>query len=224
MNGQHDMEKCLIEQTKRDRVRGSDPARRDLKVFEKIGTLPTDIVNQLIELTENYTENDLGGDNYEISKHCNFTKTFNALDQKYRQILLQSKKYGDQTHTNEYVYTEWTNHAPLDLVNFMKELIGNTYRFRISVMAPDHELNWHIDTDPSVICRAQICLNEADATLEFRTKTEEYVLKMEVGDIYFINTGWSHRVVNKSKCVRKVSVFGFKFSEAPLNIQNKLMI
>jgi hypothetical protein len=218
------MEKCLIERTKRSRVHGDGPSRRELKVFEKIGTLPDSIVRDLIELTESYQGNDLGGDNYEISKHCNFKQTFNAIDQKYRQILLQSKNPNSNTHTDEYAYSDWAEYTPSSLVKFINDEIGNVYRFRLSVMAPGHELNWHIDADPSVICRAQICLSESDSCLEFKTKNDEFSLKMNVGDIYFINTGWSHRVVNKSENIRKVGIFGFKFSEIFSDIQKKLYI
>jgi hypothetical protein len=132
------MEKCLIERTKRSRVHGDGPSRRELKVFEKIGTLPKMIVKDLVELTESYQGNDLGGDNYEISKHCNFKQTFNAIDQKYRQILLQSKKQNNNTHTDEYAYSDWAEYTPSSLVKFINDEIGNVYRFRLSVMAPCH--------------------------------------------------------------------------------------
>ena len=115
------MEKCLIEQTKRSRVRGEDPSRRELKVFEKIGTLPETIVNDLVKLTESYQGNDLGGDNYEISKHCNFIQTFNAVDQKYRQILLQSKIESNNTQTDEYAYTNWADYTPPSLIKYIND-------------------------------------------------------------------------------------------------------
>lgn len=224
MNGPPDMEKCLIEQTKRHRVKGSDPSRRELKAFEKIGTLPQGLVDQLIRLSEDYKQNDLGGDTYDISKHCNFEQTFNATSQNYRQIILQTKQPGDQSQTNEYSYTQWVDHAPPGLIEYVNSAFGKVYRFRLSVMAPGHELNWHIDADPSVICRAQICLNQTDSVLEFRTKTSIQTLRMNVGDIYFINTGWSHRVVNTADSTRRVSIFGFKFSEMPPDIQKTLCI
>jgi hypothetical protein len=224
MNGIPDMEKCLIEQTKRSRVKGSDPSRRELKAFEKIGTLPQILVDQLIQLSEDYKQNDLGGDTYDISKHCNFEQTFNATSQNYRQIILQTKQPEDQSQTDEYSYTQWVDHAPPELIEYINSVFGKVYRFRMSVMAPGHELNWHIDTDPSVICRSQICLNQTDSILEFKTKSGHHELKMEVGGIYFINTGWSHRVVNSSDSVRRVCIFGFRYSEIPLEIQKTLHI
>jgi streptogramin lyase len=82
----------------------------------------------------------------------------------------------------------------------------------MSEMKGDHELNWHIDADTSVICRAQICLNRNDSVLEFRDKEGVHQLKMNPGEIWFINTGWNHRVVN-GETTRRSAILGFHFDD-----------
>jgi hypothetical protein len=86
----------------------------------------------------------------------------------------------------------------------------------MSEMKGGHELNWHIDADTSVICRAQICLSAHDSVLEFKDKEGIHQLQMEVGDIYFINTGWQHRVVNGDQ-LRRTAIFGFHFDDLKNN-------
>ena len=44
---------------------------------------------------------------------------------------------------------------------------------------------------------------------------------MKPGEIWFINTGWTHRVVTKEK-VRRVAIFGFNFNDVDDAIKNKL--
>ena len=94
----------------------------------------------------------------------------------------------------------------------LDQLFHNVYRFRMSEMKGDHELNWHIDADTSVICRAQICLNQNDSVLEFRDKEGVHQLKMNPGEIWFINTGWNHRVVN-GETIRRSAILGFHFND-----------
>lgn len=227
MNGIEDMEnneKCLIEQTKKLRVGGTGPRRQDLVTFKKIATLTEPELQYLLKLVSENTGNDLGSEEYSISKHCNYLEVFNA-NENYRQILLQRRDQNTNgSAVDEYLYTEWAQADMLDNLPTIKELFKHVYRFRISVMKGNHELNWHIDTDPSVICRAQICLNDAKSTFEFKTKTEESVMIMKPGDVFFINTGWNHRVVNSGDTERMVAIFGFHFDDLEKNISNTLRV
>ena len=54
-----------------------------------------------------------------------------------------------------------------------------------------HELNWHIDSDTSVMCRAQICLNDNDSVFQSKRKGVVEEFKMKTGEMWFINTGWA---------------------------------
>jgi hypothetical protein len=201
---------CLIEQTKRTRVKGTGPRRSELKPFVKLGEVSLQTVKLLNDILDDHTQNDLGSDNYQISQHCKFNEVFNTGEQ-YRQILLQ-KKQDVEEQVNEYAYTKWDPIIPLVCLTDLGKYFSTTYRFRLSEMASNHSLNWHIDADTSVICRAQICLNETDSTYEVKDKDSEYKLTMKPGEIWFINTGWTHRVVTRND-MRRVAIFGFHFND-----------
>lgn len=219
MNGRKDMaEQCLIEQTKRTRVGGTGPRRNKLKKFEKIADVPYQVIDELNYILDTNRGNDIGGDSYGISQNCNYDEVFNVADQ-YRQVLLQMRPESEnQTpDVNEYLYTHWVGEYKLRYTSdTIYKHFHNVYRFRMSEMKGDHELNWHIDTDTSVICRAQICLNENDSVLEFRDKEGVHQLCMKPGEMWFINTGWNHRVVNGST-PRRSAIFGFHFDDLKNN-------
>jgi hypothetical protein len=125
---------------------------------------------------------------------------------------------GDESpDVNEYLYTRWDSNYKLRYTSdTIYKYFHNVYRFRMSEMNGDHELNWHIDTDTSVICRAQICLNENDSVMEFRDKDGIHQLRMKPGEMWFINTGWNHRVVNGTT-PRRAVIFGFHFDDMKNN-------
>ena len=205
-------EKCLIEKSRRTRVGGTGPKRDKLKVFEKIGTVSPNVVDELNYILDTYTGNDIGGDNYGISQNCNYEEVFHVAN-KYRQILLQKRIEASSDDVNEYLYTKWDSSYNLRYTKpVLDQLFHNVYRFRMSEMKGDHELNWHIDADTSVICRAQICLNENDSVLEFRDKEGVHQLRMNPGEVWFINTGWNHRVVN-GETIRRSAILGFHFDD-----------
>ena len=202
------MAECLIEKTKRQRVKGTGPRRDKLKIFHKIGEVSRETVAELNTILDINRQNDIGGDNYGISQNCNYEEVFN-VGTMYRQVLLQKRMDDSSDDVNEYLYTHWDAQHNLENVkNELNKYFANVYRFRLSEMQGNHELNWHIDADTSVICRAQICLNESDSVLEFRDKQGVHQLRMKPGEIWFINTGWNHRVVN-GPTLRRVVVFGF---------------
>jgi hypothetical protein len=207
------MQTCIIEKTKKARVRGDSFTRKELHTFKKLGTISNDERNFLLNVANTYHQNDLGSDLYDISKYCNYSEVFNA-NENYRQILLQQKIVSNENDLmNEYNYNHFILPNFLDNLPTIKDMFSNIYRFRISVMKGNHELNWHIDTDPSVICRAQICLKNFSSSFEFETKNFKESLTMDENDIYFINTGWRHRVINNSNEERIVAIFGFHFKD-----------
>ena len=213
MNGKNVMaDDCLIQQTKRTRVNGSGPKRTKLKTFHKLGTMPKRVLKELNYILDTNTSNDIGGDDYAISQNCDYEEVFNVQD-KYRQLLLQKTRDIDPNVTNEYMYATWDGSYPLRYTRVeLDKLFKNTYRFRMSEMGDGHELNWHIDQDTSVICRAQICLNKNDSVLEFKDRQGIHELKMQPGDVWFINTGWNHRVIAGND-LRRSAIFGFHFND-----------
>ena len=79
-------------------------------------------------------------------------------------------------------------------------------------MIGHHEIKWHIDTDTSVACRAQICLGVNDSVFEFRDRSGIHKLKMRPGEMWFINTGWNHRVIS-GHTLRRSAIFSFHFDD-----------
>jgi oxalate decarboxylase/phosphoglucose isomerase-like protein (cupin superfamily) len=194
---------CLIKATKRQRVGGEGPGRNDFVTFAKIGEVAPSLVEKLNEIADRRDGNDLGGDNYNLSQICEIEEAFNAAGQ-YRQIILQEKTV-DYESVDEHTYTRYNEDV---IVPFFKQI----YRLRISEMPAGHELNWHIDSDTSVMCRAQICLTENDSVFEFKRKGVVESFIMKPGEMWFVNTGWLHRVV-AGKTSRRVAIFGFDYKD-----------
>ena len=134
---------------------------------------------------------------------CKIEEVFNAAGQ-YRQILIQEKAV-DEVTVDEHTYTQYNEDVTVPFFD-------QVYRLRISEMPPGHELNWHIDSDTSVMCRAQICLTENDSVFQFKRKGKIEEFTMKPGELWFINTGWSHRVV-AGDTSRRVAIFGFDFKD-----------
>jgi hypothetical protein len=40
--------------------------------------VPESVLDEILEIANNYTGNDLGGDNYQISQHCDVKSAFTA--------------------------------------------------------------------------------------------------------------------------------------------------
>ena len=203
---------CLIEATKRQRVGGEGPRRNEFVTFAKIGNVDPSLVEKLNNIADRRDGNDLGSDNYNLSQICKIEEAFNAAGQ-YRQILLQEKTV-DYDAVDEHTYTKYNEDVT---VPFFKQI----YRLRISGMPAGHELNWHIDSDTSVVCRAQICLTENDSVFEFKRKGVVESFTMKPGEMWFVNTGWSHRVI-AGKTSRRVAIFGFDYKD--YTAEQKLLV
>lgn len=202
--------KYLIETTRRQRVRGTGPKRHELKFFKKLGVAPTEVVDELNEILDAEQHNDIGGDAYGISQAIDYKKVFDTNG--YRQVLIQTKPPGEiGVDVDEYNYTHWTKDVKAK--KYLESYFKNIYRFRMSEMSNAHQLNWHIDSCTSYMCRAQICLNKNDSIFEFRGRDGTvHSFQMEVGELWFINTGWNHRVVT-GEIPRRVAIFGYHFSD-----------
>lgn len=189
-------------------VKGDGPDRRELVTFADLGAVDDSIVQRLNNIATQRQGNDLDGDNYSISQHQSLKdklpEAYTSAD-KYRQILLQESNKKD-TDRNEYAYTHW-NTDPVELSMFDK-----IYRCRISEMGPGHGIDWHIDQNSSVVCRAQICLNDNTSIMQFNRRGEVSTLEMKKGHVYFLNTGWNHRVVNGDS-IRRVAIFAFDYND-----------
>lgn len=197
------MTNCLIEESKRTRVKGDGPKRNQMVSAALIGKAPDDLVEKLNAIADERDQNDLGSDMYNISQLCDVETIF-AKKEVYRQVLIQEKDVeGDSV--DEHVYTRYNADVS---VPFFDQI----YRLRISEMTPHHEINWHIDTDTSVMCRAQICLNDNDSVMLFDRKGVIEEVRMKKGEIWFINTGFKHSV-KAGKEMRRHAIFGFDYKD-----------
>jgi len=209
---------CLIEKTKRSRVKGSGPRRTEMLRFAEIGRADPVLVDYLNDIADSEKFNDIGTDKYNISGQCDYKDVFNAeagLNSPYRQKLLQLQRTNEDT-ADEHDYTKWIGEE----ISF-PTLFKKIYRFRISEMDPHFEMDFHIDMDTSVMCRAQICLKDTTSVFEFKTKQGIESLHMEKGKIYFVNVGWMHRVLNTDG-LRRVAIFGFDYKDYIGNVQLKI--
>lgn len=196
--------------TKKSRVRGNGPSRKELKAFQQIGTASDELIMSLKQVATSNQQNDLGTDKYNISSYVDSGGNYGVRGtDKYRQVLLQTNPSND--HSSEKNYTQWEP-GTTAVKELLSQYFRNVYRFRISVMQPDHTIDWHIDTDTSVICRGQLCIDVGENSFDFDTKKSIETLTMTPGGLYFINTGWNHRVVNVDK-VRICAIFSFDFDD-----------
>jgi hypothetical protein len=208
---------CLIQKTKRNRVFGNNgPRRHEMKTHGLVtNNVPDEVLNEIKYIAESYKENDLKGDNYQISQHCNIDEAFTS-SKTYRQILLQQLNPGSIDEIDEKNYQSWRTDIKINAIQkYLNENFKTIYRTRISVMNGGNELNYHIDTDTSVLCRMQIPVQTQGSQFQWKTKTEEISLNMENGNSYFVNTGWLHRVVNPSDNTRIVLIFGVDYNNIP---------
>lgn len=203
-------EKTLMERTKRLRVKGTGPHRSELVMFKKLGDIPMECINELNQFLDQFKgRDDIGTDNYKISQSLDYQKVF-ANGGHYRQVLMQDRNDKEGIEVDEYLYDKWVEDFKVkaELAKYFKRV----FRFRMSEMIGEHSLNWHIDSCTSVMCRAQICLNENDAVFEFKDKKQTHSFQMKPGELWFINTGWPHRVVT-GKRMRRVAILGYHFDD-----------
>lgn len=208
---------CLITQTKKLRVSGNNgPRRHELKEYKVVADdVPSEVIDQILNIAKNYNENDLRGDNYQISQHCNVDKAFTS-SLSYRQILLQQLNNNATSEIDETEYSTWRDDIDTSRIQqYLENKFKRTYRTRISIMPPGGDLNYHIDTDTSVLCRVQIPAKTIGSLFQWKTKTQEISLEMQNGNAYFVNTGWLHRVINPTEHQRVVLIFGIDYSNIP---------
>ncbi len=210
-------EKCLIQKTRRSRIAGTNgPRRHQMKTHGEVSNnVPDNVLQEILNIANNYKGNDLGGDNYQISQHCDVKSAFTSSD-TYSQILLQQLNQDADSEIDETNYTTWrTDIDTSSIQKYLEETFKMPYRARISVMHGGNELNYHIDTDTSVLCRVQVPVQTKGSLFQWKTKSEEISLDMHKGKSYFVNTGWLHRVTNDSENIRIVLIFGVDYNNLP---------
>ena len=190
--------------SKRDHVRGnSGPKRHQLPTFR---CLDQDIYPGISALAKKIalddpTRNDVRGDAYQISNECPLPDMFSV---GYRQVLLQNLE-PDADPYDEKKYTMWSEESE-PIREYFEDKFGYVSRARIAITPPGGELAWHIDTDTSVLCRVQIGVRVADSVFEFNRRGTIESFTMDVNELWFINVGWNHRVLNNSPTEPRIVV------------------
>jgi hypothetical protein len=187
-----------------------------MKEYGVVATgIPRSVIEQILYIANTYKSNDLRGDNYQISQHCDVDTAFTS-SLKYRQILLQELDKKAENEIDESLYNSWRSDIDVsEIRNYLEKTFKSPYRARISIMPPGGDLNYHIDTDTSVLCRVQIPAKVQGSLFQWKTKQEQVDLQMEEGKAYFVNTGWLHRVVNNNDDIRIVLIFGIDYDNIP---------
>ncbi len=202
---------CVIKATRKRRVSGNNgPRRHEMLTHGTVANnVPQAVIDEILHIATSYTGNDLGGDNYQLSQHCDVKNVFTSSE-TYKQIILQECTAEDTIDETNYMH--WRNDISTTAIeNYLATAFVKPYRARISVMHGGNELNYHIDTDTSVLCRVQIPAQTTGSLFQWKTKTEEVSLTMKLGEAYFVNTGWLHRVINPTDSIRVVLLFGVDY-------------
>jgi hypothetical protein len=207
---------CLIKNSRRSRVKGTGPRRHEMLTHGVVSSdVPQEVIDEILQIANTYNENDLRGDNYQISQHCDVDEAFTSST-TYRQILLQELNDDSDDEIDEKNYIRWRSDITTNRIQkYLNHAFKTPYRARISIMHGGNELNYHIDTDTSVLCRVQIPALAHGSLFQWKTKTEEVSLDMQSGKAYFVNTGWLHRVINLTDGIRIVLLFGVDYNNIP---------
>tara|TARA_B100000953_G_C18000884_1_gene415078 strand:+ start:172 stop:675 length:504 start_codon:yes stop_codon:yes gene_type:complete len=91
--------------------------------------------------------------------------------------------------------------------DWVKELIsitGEVNRLRWSKLNANKELDWHID--PADWDRFVINVN-VSSICEIKTHKETISFIMKPGEIWYLNTSWSHRIINNNP-INRVALLG----------------
>lgn len=96
--------------------------------------------------------------------------------------------------------------------SYFKEVVDqfkdSAMRVRITRLAPQQEIPWHIDYDPSYATRIIIPIFSNDNVENwFRVKGVETNTVLEPGNAYFLNTGFAHSVKNNGCLPRMALMF-----------------
>ena len=81
------------------------------------------VIDEILKIAHSYTGNDLGGDNYQISQHCDVKSVFTASE-TYKQILLQECTAEDTI--------DETEESPENVITSTMTIGGGNYRRGIS--------------------------------------------------------------------------------------------
>ena len=178
----------------RKHVKGNaGPRRHELPTFTKLDyNVPIEVMEQARVIANSDAVSDLGTANYKISEDCPVN---DMVPTDYKLILLQTQE--SESDHDEINYTEWKDGCD-EIRKYLENMFGTVYQTRITVTPPGGEITWHIDLNTSIICRVQIGVDMANSEFQFKRRGDVTSLWIANGETWFLNTGWGHRVLNRS--------------------------
>ena len=127
--------------TKRERVQGLGPSRRQLPPFHYVGKINRKTHVEILKIAEQFeNKNDLYRENYNLSKACDL-----KIPKNHINFLLQEpiKKTDGM---NEKDYKIWKSCLEQSLLKeFLTKKFPKLYRARIAVLPPQTRFEWHIE-------------------------------------------------------------------------------
>jgi hypothetical protein len=195
----------------RSRVAGPGPDRKLLPAFHNLCPLADAgaVVDETLAFLVRRSGNDLMTEKYKISSHCDIRY---LLPPDFKHVLLQTApEHADPLR--ESSYTEWDeDFKGTRLMEFLRRRFPGAYRTRIAVLPAGGTLSWHIDTNTSVTCRVHIPIYNPGAYFEVKHKGKLARETLQVGQVYFTNTGYPHQAVNPTAENRISVIFGIDFA------------
>ena len=187
-----------------DKVDAAAPDRRDVPNFIYLGQqspmLAEEVHQLLARLGMGY--NDIGSERYAVSQK--FASILESFPEDYVQIMLQGADNDGMVET-DYCLPKHTS-----VTDILRLYIQEFYRARIAVLHPGQTIDYHIDTNTTQMCRVQFPIQaEQHWFIRRGKKVEEKVLKP--GEIWFVNTGWPHKVINEEGVDRITVLLGCKY-------------
>jgi hypothetical protein len=168
---------------------------------DKFANKYVDVMTANPALCDNHK--DLVSSVYDSFHQINLTE-LNGESMKYTNNIKERIRRKEET-----LYNKPTE----DFLNsYFKEItdqfIEDKMRVRITKLEPGKEISWHIDYDPTYAVRIIVPIyTNHDVRNMFRIKKYEIDVNLEAGKAYFLNTGFSHAVFNKSNKPRIALMF-----------------
>lgn len=187
----------------KNHVKGNGIDRKYLPNYFKLGEFDQGLIEDVMKvyyLTIN--ENHIGSNSeYEMSTESPLRTYF---PETYRQIILQ-KPLTDGSFEKDYQSFEENTNVLNKVKNLLKGI--TFYRCRIATLPAGDILDWHIDTNTSVLSRVHFVISDnAHWFINRKGIVEEKILRK--GEIWFTNTGYNHKVVNDTNKDRIVVTVG----------------
>jgi len=200
-----------------EHIKGDGPDRKLLPNYYKLGDVNDvgsfeafrESVKRQVDKWPN--RNDINNSAmYEIAQTCSLKTYFPST---YRQLLFQQTNPKLEREETEFDYVGYTVHSIYEEIGkILYELVPNHFRARVAILPPGEVLDWHIDSNTSYACRLQIpIIGSCHWQIRRRKEIESKVL--QPGEVWFTNTGFSHRVENNGTEDRVVLLVGCRFDD-----------